>query len=149
MLCVLLGFFVKQMTAYELRISDWSSDVCSSDRGSGVAVQGRCVQHELAALGPGHRGGDRDLAAELIGRPGLALADALDLGGMQAVELPAALALPLATHLVGPRQRDGEGLSQRLALSRLSPDFADPPDRKSAGQGTSVSVRVNLGGCRI
>src|SRR3546814_19871113 len=24
-------FFVKQMTAYEMRISDWSSDVCSSD----------------------------------------------------------------------------------------------------------------------
>src|SRR3546814_1500923 len=25
------GFFVKQKTAYEMRISDWSSDVCSSD----------------------------------------------------------------------------------------------------------------------
>src|SRR3546814_10688178 len=25
-------FFVKQKTAYEMRISDWSSDVCSSDR---------------------------------------------------------------------------------------------------------------------
>src|SRR3546814_4110966 len=24
-------FFVKQKTAYEMRISDWSSDVCSSD----------------------------------------------------------------------------------------------------------------------
>src|SRR3546814_2213953 len=24
-------FFVKQKTAYEVRISDWSSDVCSSD----------------------------------------------------------------------------------------------------------------------
>src|SRR3546814_10857841 len=28
MLCV---FFCKQKTAYEMRISDWSSDVCSSD----------------------------------------------------------------------------------------------------------------------
>src|SRR3546814_3837350 len=28
-LCVF--FFVKQKTAYEMRISDWSSDVCSSD----------------------------------------------------------------------------------------------------------------------
>src|SRR3546814_5166201 len=27
-----LCFFFKQKTAYELRISDWSSDVCSSDR---------------------------------------------------------------------------------------------------------------------
>src|SRR3546814_5097443 len=28
---LLLFFFFKQKTAYELRISDWSSDVCSSD----------------------------------------------------------------------------------------------------------------------
>src|SRR3546814_17947458 len=37
MLCyfVRVFFFFKQKTAYELRISDWSSDVCSSDlRGS-------------------------------------------------------------------------------------------------------------------
>src|SRR3546814_10780732 len=31
MACVLLFFFFKQTTAYEMRISDWSSDVCSSD----------------------------------------------------------------------------------------------------------------------
>src|SRR3546814_8520134 len=29
--CVLFVFFFKQKTAYEMRISDWSSDVCSSD----------------------------------------------------------------------------------------------------------------------
>src|SRR3546814_2173139 len=28
-----LVFFFKQKTAYEMRISDWSSDVCSSDLG--------------------------------------------------------------------------------------------------------------------
>src|SRR3546814_3031261 len=28
---VLCFFFFKQKTAYEMRISDWSSDVCSSD----------------------------------------------------------------------------------------------------------------------
>src|SRR3546814_6761884 len=28
---MLFVFFVKQKTAYEMRISDWSSDVCSSD----------------------------------------------------------------------------------------------------------------------
>src|SRR3546814_958676 len=32
MFCVILCFFFfKQKTAYEMRISDWSSDVCSSD----------------------------------------------------------------------------------------------------------------------
>src|SRR3546814_2593170 len=30
-LIVLCVFFFKQKTAYEMRISDWSSDVCSSD----------------------------------------------------------------------------------------------------------------------
>src|SRR3546814_5237065 len=29
-------FFFKQKTAYEMRISDWSSDVCSSDLGVDV-----------------------------------------------------------------------------------------------------------------
>src|SRR3546814_14894382 len=33
-------FFFKQKTAYEMRISDWSSDVCSSDLGrSSVSIQ--------------------------------------------------------------------------------------------------------------
>src|SRR3546814_10891190 len=31
MMLVSLFFFFKQKTAYEMRISDWSSDVCSSD----------------------------------------------------------------------------------------------------------------------
>src|SRR3546814_4923922 len=34
-------FFFKQKTAYEMRISDWSSDVCSSDLHS---VQGRLLR---------------------------------------------------------------------------------------------------------
>src|SRR3546814_9461250 len=32
----MLCFFFKQKTAYEMRISDWSSDVCSSDLRSDV-----------------------------------------------------------------------------------------------------------------
>src|SRR3546814_1040804 len=31
MVCHDMFFFFKQKTAYEMRISDWSSDVCSSD----------------------------------------------------------------------------------------------------------------------
>src|SRR3546814_5108760 len=31
MVLLILFFFFKQKTAYEMRISDWSSDVCSSD----------------------------------------------------------------------------------------------------------------------
>src|SRR3546814_5866952 len=38
-----LVFFFKQKTAYEMRISDWSSDVCSSDL--------HCCQHCIMTLG--------------------------------------------------------------------------------------------------
>src|SRR3546814_7881696 len=31
-------FFFKQKTAYDMRISDWSSDVCSSDLGANSAM---------------------------------------------------------------------------------------------------------------
>src|SRR3546814_13080414 len=37
-------FFFKQKTAYEMRISDWSSDVCSSDLGLFVNVGQESVQ---------------------------------------------------------------------------------------------------------
>src|SRR3546814_10426266 len=43
MFCVLLFFlffFFKQKTAYEMRISDWSSDVCSSDLAAPRRVEG-------------------------------------------------------------------------------------------------------------
>src|SRR3546814_7431803 len=44
-MCFLLSyiFFFKQKTAYELRISDWSSDVCSSDL-SGNVLHGFMVK---------------------------------------------------------------------------------------------------------
>src|SRR3546814_2375909 len=51
-----LVFFFKQKTAYEMRISDWSSDVCSSD----LARRG-------AAAGPGggfRAGGDDALCVQ-------------------------------------------------------------------------------------
>src|SRR3546814_8178517 len=53
-------FFFKQKTAYEMRISDWSSDVCSSDlRLDGVCVDLRwrraCTGGDSHARG---RGGD-------------------------------------------------------------------------------------------
>src|SRR3546814_9156676 len=37
-------FFFKQKTAYEMRISDWSSDVCSSDLCSHGAAAAPCEQ---------------------------------------------------------------------------------------------------------
>src|SRR3546814_7892048 len=40
MFCVCYFFFFKQKTAYEVRISDWSSDVCSSDLHVAVDLTG-------------------------------------------------------------------------------------------------------------
>src|SRR3546814_3606933 len=38
--CLVFFFFFKQKTAYEMRISDWSSDVCSSDLGHREGTDG-------------------------------------------------------------------------------------------------------------
>src|SRR3546814_7892180 len=46
---VVLFFFFKQKTAYEMRISDWSSDVCSSDLPGFVAVDHRTGEIALAS----------------------------------------------------------------------------------------------------
>src|SRR3546814_10639888 len=48
-------FFFKQKTAYEMRISDWSSDVCSSDLGvGGPDVEGQgFAERDLVAVDPG------------------------------------------------------------------------------------------------
>src|SRR3546814_2817856 len=45
-------FFFKQKTAYEMRISDWSSDVCSSDLRIGTAaVLGQRIVVEVDLAG--------------------------------------------------------------------------------------------------
>src|SRR3546814_10097783 len=47
-LSLLFFFFFKQKTAYEMRISDWSSDVCSSDLDrSYVIYVWFCVRFEV------------------------------------------------------------------------------------------------------
>src|SRR3546814_8360010 len=50
---LILFFFFKQKTAYEMRISDWSLDVCSSDLiGVDRTSQGCAVDPCGPALGP-------------------------------------------------------------------------------------------------
>src|SRR3546814_4541666 len=40
LVCFFFVFFFKQKTAYEMRISDWSSDVCSSDLAFAETLRG-------------------------------------------------------------------------------------------------------------
>src|SRR3546814_9054109 len=95
----MLFFVFKQKTAYEMRISDWSSDVCSSDLG---AVQHRWPSERGQRRGGGHRRDSRtrdvegDLGALtalvglLDGRSQGALGHliALDLDGVTRVACP-------------------------------------------------------------
>src|SRR3546814_7935189 len=46
----MMVFFFKQKTAYELRISDWSSDVCSSDL-LALGTEQLCLSAALASGG--------------------------------------------------------------------------------------------------
>src|SRR3546814_3241478 len=79
-------FFFKQKTAYEMRISDWSSDVCSSDLRPAEA--GAIFGRELAVEPvrdageprPAHRGiaAERRVGIPQFGAEDLLVARALD-----------------------------------------------------------------------
>src|SRR3546814_10006193 len=67
-------FVFKQKTAYEMRMSDWSSDVCSSDLAVEEAVDVALRVVEAAGAGPAIGAAEDRLVAVLA-------ADAVDLGG--------------------------------------------------------------------
>src|SRR3546814_4250204 len=82
MFAVVLCFFFKQKTAYEMRSSDWSSDVCSSDLGDAVGLA--VVQQDAVArpaLGDQYRRlGHGQLDMRRLCR-GLVFLDGLDRAG--------------------------------------------------------------------
>src|SRR3546814_9501960 len=75
---VMVFFFFKQKTAYELRISDWSSDVCSSDLGhaqrAGLRIEQAVMEFQLATLG------QLDAAFHADQVTGVQLGQVIDLG---------------------------------------------------------------------
>src|SRR3546814_6507765 len=80
-MCYVCFFFFKQKTAYEMRISDWSSDVCSSDLLRKAMVRpsrySLCVSSLAAARlrGTGMRESE----------PAARIPDAIDPGGIAAI----------------------------------------------------------------
>src|SRR3546814_12577139 len=130
---VCLFFFVKQNTAYEMRISDWSSDVCSSDLPAscqGARVEGRPRLPARACRWPGgpqlwpcrrQAGGP----APAGGRAGEGGVDAAG-GGPPGARRPCRRARRVAAVC-----RAGEG------------------DRKSVVSRKSVHVRVDTAGLRV
>jgi hypothetical protein len=93
------------------------------------------VGDELAALATLQGGGDAHLDAELVGLVRFALADALDLGSVQAVDLGAALAAFLIAHppcqaqpAVGPAR----GRAPPRTSRRICPTASTPAARQGA-----------------
>src|SRR3546814_20310472 len=80
----LLFFFFKQKTAYEMRISDWSSDVCSSDLpffvGPVRRVRG-ALPHPTCQPAVGWCAGDRKSVVE-----GKSVSVRVDLGGRRIIK---------------------------------------------------------------
>src|SRR3546814_7805913 len=77
-------FFCKQKTAYEMRISDWSSDVCSSDLDRRVEV----LQDDAVLCAGGEVLEELDLGGPVrVGRPdGLEVHVARVVGGALGAE---------------------------------------------------------------
>src|SRR3546814_7111394 len=64
---IIIFFFFKQKTAYEMRISDWSSDVCSSDLQLRVGGAARDVRDVTAGRECAAGTGDDDHVGMPIG----------------------------------------------------------------------------------
>src|SRR3546814_6847317 len=79
-MCFSFFFFFKQKTAYEMRISDWSSDVCSSDLGArrlGLAKGGRGTLEDAQAAAATGQIALSQVWAEVLGAEGLTAAQML------------------------------------------------------------------------
>src|SRR3546814_9656149 len=94
-------FFFKQKTAYEMRISDWSSDVCSSDL--------RRVDLWLWLAGLSRR-------PDVLGRPGRHRQDRRGAG---------------KARLRGGTAAEGKGGGEERVLTPLRPPLQGRADRKS------------------
>src|SRR3546814_12555454 len=119
-----------------MRISDWSSDVCSSD----LQDHGMKDQHEIGQRQKPMRSIEEAVGNALDERDG----DQRNHG----------IKGPLAQTLRRVAETGEQGLDRiacgRLRATRRSFEPAPPHgDRKSVGSGKSVSVRVDLGGGRI
>src|SRR3546814_5724863 len=115
-------FFFKQKTAYEMRISDWSSDVCSSDLAR-PELHRRRVENAVVDAQP--HAGDRHVCAHEL--EALELVELADVG-QRGVHLAHAVAAARHPHparhhhreLVVARLRSEEHTSELQSLMRIS-----------------------------
>src|SRR3546814_3278979 len=86
-LLLLCCVFYQQKTAYEMRISDWSSDVCSSDLGATASVKGFANSSSFAIGKFGLRGLAQSAARELAPK-GIHVAHFVIDGGVRSAARP-------------------------------------------------------------
>src|SRR3546814_12963467 len=127
----LVVFFCKHKTAYEMRISDWSSDVCSSDLHERLAARGACFG-EAAGWERASWFLPQDASAR----------------GEQPEYRYSWGRQNWFDHAAAEHQavREGVGLFDHTSFAqfRVEGRDAEAVDRKSARWGTTVSVRVAL-----
>src|SRR3546814_17034662 len=153
---VLFVFFFKQKTAYDLRISDWSSDVCSSDLALLDGVRhGRSDDGRHARLHVGHvQGSHQELYHPGHGgvrvRVGALACSEPDYGyghRVYAGDDPA----PFDRYHdqrtgANPRSAGAQARARHNPRSKAGDRAAEISERKRVGTGTSVAKSVELGG---
>src|SRR3546814_13506530 len=124
-------FFFKQKTAYEMRISDWSLDVCSSDLSRGCPHSHRKVNN-LSALTPGKppKTSLFVVAAALVDRDGRLLVQ----------QRPEGLAMAGLWEFPGGKLEHGETPEQALSRELAEELAIDEIGRASWGERVCQSV---------
>jgi hypothetical protein len=89
------------------------------------------------------------LTPNSYGARALPFADALDLGGVEGIELPAALALLLGADLARPRKRLRERRFQRRLAADLAADVADQPAEPRAQKAQLAAMALELLGVGV
>src|SRR3546814_20191747 len=133
---VFVFFFFKQKTAYEMRISDWSSDVCSSDLL-------RVADREFGADFGFDRGAIACIDTAEV-RPGVTVL-VVDEGRAGAQFLVIRL---IADPAAGVEHALADAVDLIFGDAELRTEVRRSEDRKSDAQGKRVVVRVDLWGCR-
>src|SRR3546814_18387354 len=124
-------FFFKQKTAYEMRISDWSSDVCSSD----------LRRHQSS-----RSGADLARVARVLDTVALAARPRRRVVAVSPPDRSAAYRAACTSDSFRPGRRPTDFARWQGPAIRTA---TTPGDRKRVVSGKSVSERVDLGGRRI
>src|SRR3546814_5506057 len=125
-----LYFFFKQKTAYDMRISDWSSDVCSSDLANAPAMQLAHRSHVIDMLD----GAEIRRVIELE-QPDLIVPE------IEAIHTPTLQALEREGHTVIPTERAAWLTMDREGIRRLAAEALGLPTSSYRFAGTFDAYR--------